>query len=106
MRNNLPDYSGDCFLIVNTEDISKSGSHWQLLWRRTNEKIFFCSFGSHITKEAEEFLAKNILCTDFRIQEWGSKICGELCILIAYLLDKGIRFEDIILELVKTEKSI
>ena len=87
----------NCWLIVNLNSVDKNDSgHWQLLWKKDNQNIFFCSFGSHIFNEAKEFLGSNILCTNFRIQEWGSSICGELAILVAYLLDNNFKFEDII----------
>jgi hypothetical protein len=66
-----------------------------------NYKIFFDSFGCPINNEAKLFLGDHILCTDFQIQEFNTTICGELCLLIAKLLDNNISFEDIILTLVK-----
>ena len=93
------------FLISNTDSSEHRGSHWTMLWKQDKTKIFFCSFGSRIFNEAKQLLGNNVLCSTFRIQDWGSVICGELCILVAYLLDKGIQFEDIILELVKIEEN-
>ena len=105
MKDELKNLSSNdnCWLICNTDNLESKGSHWQLIWKSGNTKVFFSSFGSYMSKEIKAYFGSNILCSDHRIQEWGAADCGELCILVAWLLDNGIEFEDIILELYKTK---
>lgn len=99
MKDQLPPKQSG-WLICNTEDSSCEGKHWVLCWKG-NESVYFSSYGEPILPECKEWLGSRILTTDFQLQGFSEKICGELCILIAYLMDNGCRFEDIVLSLFK-----
>jgi hypothetical protein len=90
-------------IICNLQDSTKTGSHWTKIYCDDNEKIFYCPFGSNIPKEIKKFLLliddRPILTSDLQTQPFDSDQCGPYCLLILYLLNRGLKFEDIILEL-------
>lgn len=96
---NLEPKNVECF-ILNFEDSDSSGSHWSAVWHEGNSKIFFDSFGTNPPFELINYLGPGILSSTFQIQKINTDICGELCILILYLLDSGYSFEEIILDIV------
>ncbi len=63
-------------------------------------KIFFDSFGTSPPTELVNYLGNGILSSTFQIQQINSNICGELCVLVLYLLDRGHSFEEIVLDIV------
>ena len=63
--------------------------HWIALFVKTNEVIYFDSFGiEHIPKETEHAIVnKEIKASIFRIQAYDSNICRYYCIeFINYML--------------------
>ena len=40
------------------------------------------------------------MSSTFLVQDFDETICGELCVLVIYLLSEGIEFEDAVLSLV------
>ena len=79
----------NCSFILNFEDSSKQGSHWTLFYKKGNEKIFYDSYGTHVPIEIQKLFGSNILYTNFQTQKFNSDICGEMCLLICYLLDNS-----------------
>ena len=96
---NLEVQENECF-ILNFEDSNSNGSHWSAVWKNGETKIFFDSFGTNPPEELVNYLGHGILCSTFQIQNINSDVCGELAILILYLLDSGYSFEEIILDIV------
>lgn len=88
-------------IIVNLEDKTKNGSHWLLGFADNQQKVAYSSFGDSIPNELQDFLMKidnrPILTSDFQLQKFNEINCGERCILTLYLLNKGFKFENIIL---------
>jgi hypothetical protein len=93
------------YLILNLNDSSvtpqdnKQTGHWILLARVNGKSYHFCSYGSPPCKEAIDYLGKTILTHNFALQPFGTSICGELCLLIAHLLDNGVSYTDAVLGL-------
>lgn len=87
--------------IVNLQNTDQNGSHWVCYFhdKTKNKKLFFDSFGLDAPIELQNYLGENILSSTFQIQELGTDTCGDLCILVLYLLDQNIEFEDVILNL-------
>ena len=85
-------------LIVNLNDSDQRGSHWILIYKNRDQKIFFCSYGSSPPQEVIDYLGKNIYTSNLQVQHDNSS-CGLFCILLAYLLNENIPFEVIILDL-------
>ena len=87
-------------MIVNLQNSDQGGSHWQSLCKQGANKYYFCSFGSDPPIEVVNYLKPPIMSSTFQIQDFDDTICGELSLLVLYLLDKGIYYESIILVLV------
>ena len=94
-RNNLPNKKGA--YIINLDEYENTGTHWVALFVKTNEAIYFDSFGiEHIPKEINKFInndmtkpssLKRIKSNIFRIQAYDSIMCGYFCIeFINYVL--------------------
>ena len=68
--------------IVNLDEYSDIGSHWVALYVNSKTVIYVDSFRvEHIPKEIKKFSNnKNIIANIFRIQAYGSVMCGYFCI--------------------------
>ena len=65
--------------VINLDEYKNTGTHWVSLFVKTNEVIYFDSFGvEHIPKEINKFIGSNkkIKTNIFRIQAYDSIMCG------------------------------
>ena len=96
-RNNLPKTIKKGAYVINLHEYENTGTHWVALFVKTNEAIYFDSFGiEHIPKEMNKFInndttklsyLKRIKSNIFRIQAYDSIMCGYFCIeFINYML--------------------
>ena len=89
-RDNLPKITKKGAYVINLDEYENTGTHWIALFIKTNEFIYFDSFGiEHIPKEINKFIGSNkkIKPNIFRIQAYGSIMCGYFCIeFINYML--------------------
>ena len=96
-RNNLPKTIKKGAYVINSDEYENTGTHWVALFVKTNEAIYFESFGvAHIPKEINKFInndktkssyLKRIKSNIFRIQAYDSIMCGYFCIeFINYML--------------------
>ena len=96
-RNNLPKTIKKGAYVINLDEYENTGTHWVALFVKTNEAIYFDSFGiEHIPKEINKFInndttkssyLKRIKSNIFRIQAYDSIMCGYFCIeFINYML--------------------
>ena len=98
-RNNLPNKIKKGVYVINLDEYKNTGTHWVSLFVKTNEVIYFDSFGiEHIPKEINKFIRskelgsavgsnKKIKANIFRIQAYDSIMCGYFCIeFINYML--------------------
>ena len=89
-RNNLPNKIKVGAYVINLDEYKNTGTHWVSLFVKTNEVIYFYSFGvEHIPKEINKFINSNkkIEANIFRIQAYDSIMCGYFCIeFINYML--------------------
>ena len=88
-RNNLPKLKNGAYVIY-LDHSENTGTHWAVLFVKSNEVIYFDSFGiEYIPKEImEKIKNKNIKTNTFRIQDNNSIMCGYFCILfIEYMLN-------------------
>ena len=75
--------------VINLDEYENTGTHWIALFVKTNEVIYFYSFGiEHIPKEIEHAIGdKEIKASIFRLQAYDSIMCGYYCIeFINYML--------------------
>ena len=89
-RNNLPNKIKVGAYVINLDEYKNTGTHWVSLFVKTNEVIYFYSFGvEHIPKEINKFINSNkkIKANIFRIQAYDSIMCRYFCIeFINYML--------------------
>ena len=96
-RNNLPNKIKKGAYVINLDEYENTVTHWVALFVKTNEAIYFDSFGTeHIPKEINKFInndttksssLKRIKSNMFRIQAYDSIMCGYFCIeFINYML--------------------
>ena len=88
-RNNLPNKIKKGAYIIDLDEYENTGTHWIALFVKTNEVIYFDSFGiQHIPKEIEHAIGnKEIKAIRFRLQAYDSIMCGYYCIeFINYML--------------------
>ena len=97
-RNNLPNKIKKGAYVINLDEYENTGTHWVSFFVKTNEAIYFDSFGiEHIPKEINKFICSKelgsavdnnkIKSNIFRIQVYDSIMCGYFCIeFINYML--------------------
>ena len=89
-------------IIVNLNDSDNNvNGHWCLCFIYDDQKVYYSSFGDPIPNQVKEFMMKvddrKILYSNFQIQDFNTDTCGLYCILILFLLNNKIKFEDIII---------
>ena len=89
-------------IFVNLYDSDNNvNGHWCLSFINDDEKVYYSSFGDPIFNQVKEFMMKvddrKILFSNFQIQDFNTETCGLYCILIFFLLNNKINFEDIII---------
>ena len=65
-----------------------------------DQKVYYSSFGDPIPNQVKEFMMKvdrKILSSNFQIQDFNIDTCGLYCILIFFLFNNKLKFEDIII---------
>ena len=79
-RDNLPKITKKGAYVINLDEHENTGTHWIALFVKTNEVIYFDSFGiEYIPKEIIKFIGNNnkkIKANIFRIQAYDSIMCG------------------------------
>ena len=81
-RNNFPNKIKKGAYVINLDEYENTGTHWVSLSVKTNEVIYFDSFGvEHIPKEINKFIDnKKIKASIFRAQAFDSIMCRYFCI--------------------------
>ena len=86
-RNNLPNKIKKGAYVINLDEYENTGTHWVSLFVKTNEAIYFDSFGiEHIPEEINKYIGneqsssakarnKKIKASIFRIQAYDSIMC-------------------------------
>ena len=89
-RNNLPKLIKGAY-IVNLDHIENTGTHWVVIFIKSNEVIYFDSFDvEYIPEEIKKLTRnKNIKTNIFRIQDYNSKMCGYFFILFIEFMLKN-----------------
>lgn len=84
MRDNLPrkPCKREC-AVVNLDSIMGPGTHWTAYCKRGSEVYYFDSYGNLAPpKELLNYFGSNckIFYNNLNYQEYGSAVCGQLCI--------------------------
>ena len=100
-RDNLPKITKKGAYVINLDEYENTDTHWIALFIKTNEFIYFDSFGiEHIPKENNKFIRskelgpavdshKKIKANIFRIQAYDSIMCRYFCIEFFNYMFKG-----------------
>ena len=78
-RDNSLDKIKDEVYVINLDEYADIGTHYIALYALNNDLTYFKSFGiEHIPKEMKRFIGntKNMQASIFRIQTYGSIMCG------------------------------
>ena len=100
MRDEIKEVKADDYVITNLHESHEPGIHWNCF----NKDKFFDSYGLPPVKEIKEVLKSGIY-SDFQIQEFNKKFCGQLSLYVLFMLFKGYDFEDIVLYLHKSKNK-
>lgn len=92
MRDTLPKIphkNESC--IINLDPVSKSGSHWVAFSKRGVYVYYFDSFGNlRPSKEVIDYLKNCYIRYNYHsYQTFNSSICGHLCLLFLYCINKA-----------------
>lgn len=103
MRDTLPKNSSkgkECG-IMNLDSIAGSGTHWTCWFKNDNNLCYyFDSFGVNPPLEFEKYIKCDIIYSTYQIQNFDDVICGHLCLMVLYGLEKlKIDFHSILSEL-------
>lgn len=98
MADSLPSHARtrECG-ILNLDRQSGRGTHWTCWYVDANSKIYFDSYGANIPHELHRYLGSGVLHNDFQVQEFGTDICGDICVLVLLLLSRKISFTEIVM---------
>ena len=77
-RDYLPKITKKGAYVISFDEYENTGTHWIVLFVKTNEVIYFDRFGiEHFPKETNKFIDnKEIKANIFRIQAYDSIMCG------------------------------
>ena len=92
--NELPENSFSA--ILNFQLSSENGSHWVSLYQSDDETLYyFDSYGTPVQQQVIDKY-KHIRAHDYKIQPLNSSMCGQLSLLVIYLLMNGFKYEDFV----------
>ena len=100
--NQCPTENTPINIIVNLNDSDNNiNGHWCLSFINDDQKVYYSSVGDPIPNEVRLWMMKvddrKILSSNFQIQDFNTDTCGLYCILILFLLNNKIKFEEIII---------
>ena len=72
----------DGLYVINLDKYSNIGTHLIALYAMNNNITYFDSFVvEHVTKEIKKFISRSLITINiYRIQGYGSVMCGYFCI--------------------------
>ena len=77
-RNNLPNEIKKGAYVINLDEYENTGTHWVSLFVRTNEAIYFDSFGvEHIPKEINKFI-RNVIKVIYLEYKRTIQLCEDI----------------------------
>lgn len=95
MRDTLPKTvkRTECW-ILNHDDSHSTGTHWTALAKINNTAWYFDSFGRLLPPlEVKKYLGErvNILYNYNKYQNYGTLVCGQLCLNFLYTFWKNVK---------------
>ena len=95
--NLLPKEKKPLYVMTNIHTSKENGVHHSCFYWN-DENFFFDSYGLDPPKEVIKFLGE-VISSTFKIQENGTKYCGQMSLYVLYRLNQGDKFTDIVLSL-------
>ena len=93
--NLLPTDKQKLYVMTNIHTSKEKGIHHSCFYMGS-QNFFFDSYGLPPTKEVEKFIGDGIFST-FKVQEDGTKYCGQMSLYVLHRLNQGDKFTDIVL---------
>ena len=96
LRDTLPKKPerNECAMI-NLDDTSGDGTHWEAWFKRGNDKFYFDSFGLPPPTELNNYL-RDVFYPTEQIQQRQAVICGHLCLFVLKEMQEGKGLQEII----------
>ena len=90
-RNNLPKTIKKGAYVINLDEYENTCTHWVSVFVKTNEVIYFDSFGiEYIPSEINKFIGNSDIKRNiFRVQAYDSIMCRYFCIKFINYMLKG-----------------
>ena len=94
-------------IICNIENSFEDGAHWSCLHVSESPQsgcldkhFWFDSFGRPPDQEIiNKFGKGTILASNFKIQDFGMRYCGQLSLFVLYKLNQGVDYQKLVLSL-------
>ena len=87
-------------IICNIEQSYENGAHWSAFYKAGKTHIWFDSYGRPPDEEIiNKFGKGTILSSNYKIQEFGTSLCGQLSLFVLYKLNSSVKYEKIILDI-------
>jgi hypothetical protein len=86
------------FAIANYQSTKERGSHHVALYKNNDKVFYFDSFGVQPDFEVLDFLEEGVY-SKLKIQEYNTRMCGQLAIYVLYRLSRGCDFFTIVLDM-------
>ena len=90
------------FAILNFQLSSENGSYWVSLYKYGDILYYFDSYGTPVQKQVIDKY-KHIRTHDYEIQLLSSSMCGQLSLLVIYLLTNNYKYEEVVKFLQKND---
>ena len=103
MRDSLPPSPLKVEMGITNMNLSgETGSHWVCYFKDGDNKQYFDSYGGPVLQEVRDYLGGPILRNTDIVQEYGTPICGHLCLYLLKSWDNGISYRDALNSLAPT----
>jgi len=100
LRDTLPNYPNKVEMgILNLDSVYNNGTHWTLYYKNNEKCFYFDSFGHRPPKELMDYVKNKVWYSTDQLQELGTKYCGQLCVILAEILNKSKNFIKSVYEL-------
>ena len=86
--------------ILGSKTSKEDNMHWTCWWKNGESKYYFDSFGLTPAREIVKYLKSPITYSTFQIQQFNDENCGQWCMYVLNRLNKGDKYEDIVLDVV------
>jgi hypothetical protein len=94
----LPRKDKTFYAIINYNNSNQQGTHHVAFISKDGKRYYFDSYGFEPQKQIIEKYSP-LRTSNYQVQKYNTELCGQLSLLVIYLVSKGFEFEDVVLEL-------